>query len=80
MLRVSRQKLTRKDAYPYSWVSVLPVVVAGVLVAILDIPNNIRPATPMLILTGWLIIRGIWLLVRFLRTHPRSGEFEGGRL
>jgi len=72
--------LTRKDAYAYSWVSVLPVVVAGILVVILDIPTNIRPVTPMLILTGWLVIRGIWLLVRFLRTHPSSGEFEGGRL
>jgi hypothetical protein len=72
--------ITRRDAHSYSWVSVLPVALAGLLAAFLDLPPDIRRLIPVLILSVWLIVRGSWLLVRFLRTHPRLEQMDGGRL
>jgi len=72
--------MTRRDAHAYSYISVLPVALAGLLAAFLDLPSNVWGFIPLLILSGWLIIRGIWLLIRFLKTHPRIGELDGGRL
>ena len=72
--------ITRRDAHAYTWFSVLPVALAGLLAAFLDLPPNTRTIIPILILSGWLVIRGLWLLVRFLRTHPRLEELDSGRL
>lgn len=72
--------MTRRDAHSYTWVSVLPVALEGLLVAFWDLLPDIRSFIPLLVLSGWLVIRGMWLLIRFLRTHPRLEELDGGRL
>jgi len=70
--------ITRRDAHAYTWVSVLPVALVGLLVAFLDLPPDIRRFIPLLIVSGWLVVRGAWLLIRFLHKHPRPGELNGG--
>jgi hypothetical protein len=70
--------MTRRDAHAYTWVSVLPVALAGLLAAFLDLPPDIRIVIPLLIVSGWLVVRGLWFLIRFLHKYPRPGEPNGG--
>lgn len=70
--------ITRRDAHAYTWISVLPVALAGLMAAFWDLPPDIRKFIPLLIVSGWLVVRGAWLLVRFLHKHPRPGELNGG--
>ena len=72
--------LTFRDAHKYTWRSVFPIILAGVLVEFLDLPVAIRRSAPLLILGGWLVVRGTYLLVRFLRRSSRFVELNGGCL
>jgi hypothetical protein len=66
--------LTFRDVHKYTWLSVLPIILAGIFVEVLILPGTARRSMPCLILGGWFILRGLWLLVRFLRMHPHAAE------
>jgi hypothetical protein len=68
--------LNRREARPYSWWSVLPLVIAGLASARLDLPPKCRQFLPILIGGAWLLSRGTWTLVHYLRAHPRDAAVE----
>jgi len=68
--------LSRHEARPYSWWSVLPIAVAGWATACMDLPRNGREFLPVLIGGAWLLSRGTWTLARYLRAHPRPVAVE----
>jgi len=70
--------LSRHEARPYSWWSVLPIAVAGWATACMDLPRNGREFLPVLIGGAWLLSRGTWTLARYLRAHPRPVALEPG--
>jgi hypothetical protein len=66
----------RREARPYVWWSVLPIAVAGLASAWLDLSVKSREFLPILIGGAWLLARGTWTLVHYLRAHPRSAAME----
>lgn len=70
--------LSRHEARPYSWWAVLPIAVVGWATACLDLPPKSRRFLPLLIGGVWLLSRGIRTLVRYLRAHPRRVALEPG--
>ncbi len=68
--------LNRGEVHPYAWWSVLPIALAGLLSAAVEIPPASRQVLPFIIGGGWLLAQGGWTFVRYLRTHPRPKEPE----
>jgi hypothetical protein len=63
--------LNRKDVPSYSLLAVLPIALAGLIAAALDLTQEIRWLMPLVICSAWLLAVGIWTLIRYLRTHPK---------
>jgi len=68
--------LSRHEARPYSWWTVLPVALMGWATAWVDLPPNSRQFLPLFIGAIWLLARGTWTLARYLRAHPRPAAME----
>jgi len=68
--------LSRHEARPYSWWTVSPIALAGWATACLDLPPKSRQFLPLLIGGAWLLARGTWTLIRYLRAHPRPAPLE----
>jgi len=68
--------LSRSEARPYSGWTVLPIAVAGVASAWLRMPADSRLYLPILIGGAWLLARGTWTMVHYLRAHPRPAAVE----
>lgn len=66
----------RRVARPYAWWGVLPIAVAGLACAWVDVPVKSREFLPILIGGAWLLSRGTWTLARYLRAHPRCAAVE----
>jgi hypothetical protein len=69
--------LNRRLEHPYSLWSVALLAAAGLVVHWLPFPPEARQFLPLLTGGGWLFIRGLWTLVRYLRANPlahASGE------
>jgi hypothetical protein len=72
--------LNRGGVRPYSWLSVLPVAVAGFIASALDLKPNLRVYVPMLICGIWLLVIGTRTLVGYLRANPKLDPGREGRL
>jgi len=68
--------LNRREARQYPWWSVLPIALAGWLSLLVSLPLKIRPLLPILIGGAWLLSRGTWTLVHYLRAHTRPAAVE----
>jgi hypothetical protein len=71
--------LNRREAHSYSKGAMLPIALAGLLSAAVEIPSGGRIFIPLVIGGGWLSARGGWALIRYLRIHPRTQAPEGDR-
>jgi hypothetical protein len=71
--------LNRRDVHSYSWWSVIPIALSGLLAATLGLPSYLYFFLPMFILGTWLFARGAWTLIRFLRNSRNSSRLEYGR-
>ena len=72
--------MNRREAHPYSKWAVVPIAVAGLLSASLELPVEIRRYIPLAIGGGWLSVQGGWTLIRYLHAHPGLHVVEPGRL
>jgi hypothetical protein len=66
----------RNEVHPYTPWAVLPIGLAGVLSAFLDLPAKSREFIPLTIGGAWLLVQGLWTLVRYLRAHPSPRAME----
>ncbi len=69
----------RTDVRPYSWRSVLPIALAGLLAAAFDLKPEARWFVPLVIGGAWLLGIGSWTLVGYLRAHPSPEMGQDGR-
>lgn len=72
--------LNRKEAHACSAWSALPIALAGLLSAAVEIPSGGRIFIPLVIGGGWLLTRGAWALMRYLHAHPRSQALQRDRI
>jgi hypothetical protein len=72
--------MSRNDAHSYSLYSVLPIALAGSAIAFLNLSHKAIIVAPAFILGAWFLIRGTWMLVCFLESHPRLNETHRGSL
>jgi len=68
--------LNLREPRSYAWWSVLPIAVAGWASAWVDVPAASREFLPILIGGAWLLSRGTWALVRYLRANPGHANLE----
>jgi len=71
--------LNRRDVHSYSWWSVIPIALSGLLSATLGLPSYLSFCFPVLILGTWFFTRGTWTLIRFLRNSRDRSSLEHGR-
>jgi hypothetical protein len=68
--------LNRREPRPYSAWSVLPMAVAGLLSAAIELSSESRQKLPLVIGGAWLLWTGAWTLVRYLRDHPKPNPHQ----
>ena len=72
--------MNREEVHPYSYRAVLPLALAGILAAFLDVPPHSRQFLPLVIGGVWLLALGAWTLIRYLHTYPKRQALESGGL
>ena len=72
--------LHRNGVRPYSLLSVLPLVLAGIIAAAWNPAIPWRLMAPLILSGFWLLGIGPWTLVRYLRYHPKQGAGQEGGL
>ncbi len=75
---ISLYALNRNIEHPYTWWSVMPLGIAGLPFHWLQIPQKVQELMPLLLGGAWLLVRGLWTFVGYLRQNPlpREGRFS----
>jgi len=71
--------LNRGEVRAYSFWTVFPMALAGLLSAAVELPSQSRQLLPLVIGGGWLLWIGSWTLVRYLRAHSKPDIGREGR-
>lgn len=71
--------LNRKIERPYGFWAVLPLPLAGLAALLPDLPVRSLQLVPLVIGGAWLLLRGGWTLLQFLRRSPYPRAAEGIR-
>jgi len=72
--------LHRDSVRPYSWYALLPMVLAGFVIAVMKLDPLYQLVAPWGICSTWLLGIGTWTLFGYLRAHPKPHPGQEDRL
>jgi|HubBroStandDraft_1064217.scaffolds.fasta_scaffold467391_2 hypothetical protein len=78
-LAVLLYALNRRSERPYRWWSVLMLALTGLVFLLVNVPLLLRGLLSVLLVGGWLMAQGFFILVQYLRANPSPWATEGAR-